>query len=109
MSKAKREKIKQIKKTVKKYIDFLEANDFSVSQVYIFGSFARGDFHQNSDIDVAIVSNKFTRDWDKNEQLLWKMRRKIDPRIEPVGYKLEDFKISDPLVQQIKEYGIRVK
>ena len=42
MSKAKKEKLKQVKKDVKKYVLLLVQEGFPVEEAYIFGSFARG-------------------------------------------------------------------
>lgn len=34
------------------------AEKYEVSRVYLFGSFARGDFNENSDIDIRIDKGK---------------------------------------------------
>lgn len=33
--------------------------------VYLFGSYARGDYNQNSDLDVMIVLDTYTSYWDE--------------------------------------------
>lgn len=109
MSKTRRKKIKEIQKIAKQYIDYLDDNDFFVQKAYLFGSYARGDFHKESDIDIAIISKKLVRNWDKNENYLWHIRRKINPLIEPIGFAPENFTIHDPLVYEIKQTGIRIK
>ncbi len=45
---------------VKKYIDFLKDNKFNIQKAYIFGSYAKGNFNEDSDIDLAIVMNNFS-------------------------------------------------
>lgn len=109
MSRIQQKKINKVKKVVKDYINLLRENNFPVSAAYIYGSYARGNFHKNSDIDVCIISPKLAENWDENEKYLWRQRRFVDARIEPVGYSPEDFK-NDwvPLVAEIKKHKIRI-
>lgn len=109
MSKFRRKKINETKKIVERFVEYLEDHNFSVSQAYLFGSFAKGNFHKFSDIDVAIVSNKFKKNWNNNEDHLWQIRHNIDVRIEPIGYQPKDFTEKDPLVYEIKNFGVRIK
>jgi predicted nucleotidyltransferase len=69
--------------TVKKYAEIVR-NHFPVKRVILFGSFARGTQHPDSDIDVAIVMDQQPTDVLSTEMELFKLRRKIDLRIEPV-------------------------
>lgn len=39
--------------------DFLNSRNISTDKIVIFGSYARGDYKQDSDIDVAIISRDF--------------------------------------------------
>jgi predicted nucleotidyltransferase len=57
-----------------------------IKQFYLFGSYAKGTPREHSDIDVALVVEHLDDDYDffKTEPLLWRLRRQIDPRIEPV-------------------------
>jgi hypothetical protein len=34
-----------------------------------------------------------------------RLRRKVDSRIEPHPFKMEDFNVSDPMVYEIVTYG----
>ncbi len=45
---------------VRKYIEELEKNRIHVSQALIFGSHAKGTADNESDIDVALISEAFT-------------------------------------------------
>ncbi|MFH1838211.1 MAG: nucleotidyltransferase domain-containing protein [Candidatus Kuenenbacteria bacterium] len=89
----------KIKEIVKKYADELKKNNFSFKAIYLFGSYAKNNEHQWSDIDVAVISDKLKRNWEKNELLLWRLRRNIDSRIEPIGFTSKDFQDKcDPMV-----------
>ena len=49
----KKEVIIKIKRLVKPIFD-----KYGVDKAYIFGSYARGDYNENSDIDIIIVAKK---------------------------------------------------
>jgi predicted nucleotidyltransferase len=77
--------------------------------VYLFGSYAQGRANKNSDIDVAVVSDRLKNNWNENEEKLWKYTMEVDSRIEPVGFTQKDFKQgADPLIFEIKKTGIKV-
>ena len=44
----------------KKLVELLNLNGIEVYEAYIFGSVIQGKTNENSDIDIAIVSKKFT-------------------------------------------------
>jgi len=51
-----------------------------------------------------LIKNK-----EKYDKFLWHQVIDIDSRIEPIGYVPEDFNLSDPLVWEIKEEGVKIK
>ena len=57
---------------------------FHPEKVYLFGSYARNTYREDSDIDVAIVVNNLEGEYFTIHPLLWKLRRQIENRIEPV-------------------------
>lgn len=100
----------EAQKIVKRYAQRLKDEKFPFFAIYLFGSYATGQPKKESDIDVAVLSNKLKRGWNKNEELLWKLSLDIDPRIEPIGMTLKDFKDNcDPLAAEIKKTGVRIK
>jgi len=99
----------EVKKIVTDYAKKLKAENFNFSAIYLFGSSAKGKANKNSDIDVAVVSDKFRKDWNKNEDKLWKYAFYVDSRIEPMGFSTSDFKnANDPMVYEIKNTGVRI-
>ncbi len=89
------------------YIDSI-SNKYSISQAILFGSFAKGTNHDDSDIDIAIIINNVSDIIDTQIELM-KLRRKIDLRIEPHPFMLRDFIKSNPVVNEILKYGIIIK
>ena len=70
-------------KKVKQY-KLLLKNYFNLDAVYLFGSYARDNFREDSDIDVAIIVSNISGDFFSVNPLLWKLIRQVDDRIEPV-------------------------
>lgn len=98
----------KIKSIIKQYIDLVKQNKIEVEKVYIFGSFARGTATEDSDIDIAIISDDFKGDRFLDRRLLVPLRRQIDWRIEPMPYRKEDFHEGDPLAIEIIRNGIEL-
>lgn len=94
-------------KNVKKYIAYLKKNRFAVQKVYIFGSYAKGNMREDSDIDLAVVLKNVQNRFVTQVQLM-KMRRDFDLRIEPHPFDETDFNSSDPFVNEILTTGIQV-
>jgi uncharacterized protein len=91
--------------TVKRYIRELERNNIPIQEAFIFGSYAKGDPKEESDIDVALISTAFTGDRFEDRRKIVPFRRKIDSRIEPIPFRPEDFREGGNLVDEIKKTG----
>lgn len=98
---------KEVIANVKEYIAFLRENNFPVQKVYIFGSYARGNVHEDSDIDLAIVLKDLENSFFTQFELM-KLRRNFDLRIEPHPFSETDFAPSNPFADEILTTGIRV-
>ena len=76
-------------------------------QVILFGSFARNEQREWSDIDVAIVAEEFSGFSPKDARLMSPaLARHVD--IEPHPFRPEDFTDWNPFVEEIKRTGIVV-
>jgi uncharacterized protein len=77
---------------VKQYTDLIRQN-FNVRKVILYGSYAKGTARENeSDIDVAIILDKLDDDLLISEAKLFRLRRSIDVRIEPLLLEADDDK-----------------
>jgi predicted nucleotidyltransferase len=92
------EKVRAYKTLLKDY--------FPVESVYLFGSYTKNTQHEDSDIDVAIVVNHIDADFFSVNPLLWKLRRQIDHRIEPILIE-KDYDPAD-FLSEIKKNGIEI-
>jgi len=68
--------LKRYKKLLSKFMKF--------DAMILFGSHARGNAREDSDVDVAVVVDALSGDYFSIRPLLWKVRREIDDRIEPI-------------------------
>ena len=107
-----RNNVKEIKKEivdiVNKYIAIVKEN-YDVVAIILFGSYAKGTEHEDSDIDIAVVTNDIKTDKFDEEVKLTLLRRKIDSRIEPHIIKVEDYENDEtPFVVEVKNTGIKV-
>jgi uncharacterized protein len=90
----------------KKYIASI-GNKFDIQSAILFGSYAKGNNHENSDIDIAIILNHVTDIIDAQVEMM-KLRRRIDLRIEPHPFNFQDFNRIDPVVNEILKYGVEI-
>ena len=97
-----------IKKAIKNYIKALRNQGIPVKEVILFGSCARGGNRDESDIDVAIVSDAFSGDRFEDRRRIVPLRRGIDSRIEPIPLTPEQFASGGNLIDEIKQTGIKI-
>jgi len=105
---AKRIDKKIIYKIIQDYLDVLKANRIRLSRVYLFGSYVSRRFTEDSDIDLALVSDDFKGDIIKDMLRLMKLRRGVDLRIEPHPFVKSEFSSADPFVKEIIKFGKRI-
>jgi len=98
----------EIRKTIAKYIRALKENHVNVEQAVLFGSYAKGNFSEWSDIDLAVVSRAFEGSWIKDRKKIRAITLSISSDIQVLPYRPEDFVTDDPFVREIIETGIRL-
>ena len=98
----------EIIKTVKKFLNAVNEQGVRVDRAFLFGSRARGDEREESDIDLALVSDKFTGNRIDDSEGFGKYIWKIDTRIETVTFRPEDFNENDPLAYFIINEGMEI-
>ena len=94
-------------KIANQYIDTI-SNKYVILQAFMFGSFAKGTNHDDSDIDIAIVVKNVSDIIDTQIDMM-KLRRKVDLRIEPHPFMANDFNNENPVVNEILKSGIQIK
>ncbi len=75
----------EIVKAVQNYLAEVRRSGLQARRAVLFGSFARGDSHVDSDIDVLIIAPEFDAVYDRAwVDMLWTLRMTTDSRIEPL-------------------------
>ena len=98
----------KIQRIIKQCLLSLKENGFQIQDAILFGSYARGEATQNSDIDLALVSDAFegVRFIDRNK--IRKLTIAISTDLEVLPFNPKDFTPENPFVKEILETGIRV-
>jgi len=90
------------------YLLRLRETNFNFSDAWLFGSYAKGNQHRDSDIDVAIIVNDNTPVSFETEVKLMTCRKGEETMIEPHVFSKSDFEQSLPLVEQIIKFGVPI-
>ena len=95
-----------VKSIISSFVESIK-KDITVDQVYLFGSYAKGNPDRYSDIDLAVVSGDFEgiRFFDRKKLLKYLVKINTDIELHP--FKTEDFTADDPFVAEIIKTGIR--
>ncbi|HPI20391.1 MAG TPA: nucleotidyltransferase domain-containing protein [Candidatus Kapabacteria bacterium] len=96
---------KEIDNIIQKFI-VKTLNILSPEEIILYGSYAKGNNKEDSDIDIAVILNTFYGDYLDYSAKLFNISYQIDYRIEPVllinNYDKSGF------IEHIKSYGKQV-
>ncbi len=93
----------QIKETIKEYKDTLQKLGIDVGRIILYGSFARGNQREGSDIDLLIISDDFQKmNLRERLEVLGVAAARIMEPVEAIGYTPEEIK-SVPQASFLKE------
>lgn len=83
--------------------------NYKIETIILFGSYAKGTEHEDSDIDIAIITDDFNNDIFDEELNFKKLRWEIDLRIEPHLIRIKDYKNAEtPFIKEVIDTGIKV-
>ena len=86
-------------KIAQRYLETVNKK-YPVENAILFGSFAKGNNHPDSDIDLALIFKTVDDIFDLQVELL-SLRSDDDLLIEPHPFTLDDFEMSNPIVSEI--------
>ncbi len=99
-----------IKKNIYDYINGLSKKIHIVS-AFLFGSYAKGNWNKDSDIDIAVFSEFFS-DVDRTEAIAFLLDSALPYRmdIQPLAFDDKDFKNyhENPFINEILATGIKI-
>lgn len=94
--------ITSIENSVNRYKDAV-LSKFSPKAIILFGSYANGNAHDDSDIDIAVVFDRYTQKHLDAMQDLFVLTQNVDMRIEPI--LLEEANDKSGFLRHVKQTG----
>ena len=85
----------------------LLSQNMSFDKMILFGSYARGTQREDSDVDVAIIIDEIEGDYFSTRPLLWRLRREVDDRIEPILFETKHDESG--FLQEIMRTGVLIQ
>jgi len=100
-------KRREIKRIIAQFKKRLGELGVEVSQIILYGSYAKGKPREFSDIDIAVVSPTFKKlDIFKRQEILSMAHHVFDEPIEPIGLTPDQIKEKNGLVREILDTGV---
>lgn len=93
---------RQVYGTINRFIEAI-IPEYNPEKIILYGSYAKGTNHMESDIDIAIIVKEVEGSFLEKEARLYKIRRGIDSNIEPI--LLESNNDRSGFLEHILSYG----
>ena|SRR3989339_604809 len=95
-------------KLLEQYVKSIPKDRYKLKKAYLFGSYAKNNFHKDSDIDVALIMDDVKDLFDTQVEMMI-LRRKIDLSIEPHIIRNNEFDKYNPFYNEIQNHGFEIK
>lgn len=83
----------------------LVAQHLPLKALYLFGSYSKGGYTDESDIDIAVILNSRKDNYFEETPILWRLGRKVSYLIEPVLLTEDP---CNPLYSDVTKSGILI-
>ena len=98
----------KIKKIIDKYLQSLNRHNIPIKEAILFGSYAKGNYQEWSDIDIALVSDIFVGDRIDDKDKIRSITLSVSSQIEVIPFSPHDFNVQNPFVKEILKTGIKL-
>lgn len=98
-----------IKNVVENYLKDL-SSEIHIDKAVLFGSYAKGNYDTDSDVDLAIFSD-FFKDMDRIESIKFLLKRARKFRgvdLQPVSFTKHDYEERLGIVEEIIKTGVEL-
>lgn len=76
---------KSIINIIQNYLQEANKRGLKISEAVLFGSYAKGESDEDSDLDILLICSDFKEDSSEEiKNKLWSLRANTDSRIEPI-------------------------
>jgi len=94
--------------TAKSFVNDCKSNGLTFYKVLLFGSIAKNNAHEWSDIDLLLISDQFGDNVFENLKLYSKINIRY-PIIETHPYSTKYFKEGDEFIAEVSKESIEIK
>ena len=98
----------KVKNTIDRYLQALARDNIPIKEAMLFGSYAKGNYQEWSDIDIALVSEIFAGNRIDDKDKIRKITLSISSEIEVIPFSPKDFHLQNPLAKEIITTGIKL-
>jgi predicted nucleotidyltransferase len=91
----------------RQYLEKVRRHNIEVLDAWIFGSYAKGTYNEDSNIDIALVLPDSVVSFDTDVRLMG-LRKGVETIIETHTYRENDFLADTPITAEIKKHGFRI-
>ncbi|SDN88363.1 nucleotidyltransferase domain-containing protein [Desulfonauticus submarinus] len=98
----------KIKNIIFEFINELEKNNIPIDEIFLFGSYAKGNYTPESDIDLLIVSPIFQGDIIEDKKKIRKYILKISSYLEIIPCSRKEFQKKNPFIKEITKKGLKI-
>ena len=100
---------KEALELARKFKILLQEAHIPFTALIVFGSAARNEMHEQSDVDVAVIGKPFREDRMQEMHDIRKLRRPLGYKLQPIWFYPEHLENKySTLAMEIKKDGIRV-
>lgn len=100
----------EIVEIISDFIELLKRDNITIEKVILFGSYAKGTYRVDSDIDLAIVSPDFKEeDCIKNMSLLLCKANMLKADIQTIPFSIKEYNEPKGIMEEILNTGIELK
>ena len=98
----------EIIETVNKYIEIIK-KDVNIEKVILFGSYAKGNYNKDSDIDLALILSEY----DENDIInmgtfLLDKSLVLKEDLQPLPFSINEYKNPIGIMEEILNTGIEL-
>ena len=98
----------KIKRVIESYVNLLNYNGIPVQSLFLYGSYAKGEQSEYSDIDIALISEIFEGKRIPDRSKIRKLTLSVSSDLEVMPFNPKDFNMGNPFAREIMESGIKI-